>query len=252
MKVYSISKLAKLAGVSVRTLHHYDEIGLLKPSFRNDAGYRQYQREDLLRLQQVLFYRELDFSLIEIKDILDDPDYNEIQALVNHRHSIEKRIERLSNLLVTLDKTISYFREETMALTDEELYEGFSKEQIERYNREVDERFGPGAVQASRERIGKLSKKQWQAVKEEGGVVILEMAELMDLPPESPEVQKLIKRHHAWIENFWTPNAESYKGLGRGYTENPEFRAFYDKYKIGLADFFCAAMEYYAETELDK
>ena len=99
MKVYTVSRLAKLAGVSVRTLHHYDETGLLKPSFRSESGYRQYQREDLLRLQQILFYRELDFSLSEIKDILDDPEYDEVQALVSHRQSIEQRIERLSNLL---------------------------------------------------------------------------------------------------------------------------------------------------------
>ena len=137
-----------------------------------------------------------------------------------------------------------------MVLTDEELYEGFSKEQIERYNREVDEKYGSGTVEATRERIGKLSKKQWQEVKEEGGVIAPEMAELIDLPPESPEVQKLVKRHHAWIENFWAPNAESYKGLGKMYTENPEFREFYDKYKTGLADFMCEAMEYYADAEL--
>ena len=250
MKIYTVSRLAKLAGVSVRTLHHYDETGLLKPSFRSDSGYRQYQREDLLRLQQILFYRELDFTLNEIKGILDDPEYDEVQALVNHRQSIEQRIKRLSNLLTTIDKTISHYREDAMTLTDEELYEGFSKEQIERYNKEVDEMFGPGTVKASRERIGKLTKKQWQEVKKEGEVINLEMAELMDLPPESPDVQKLIKRHYTWIENFWTPNAESYKGLGRGYVENPEFREFYDKYKPGLADFLSAAMEYYAEKNL--
>ena len=110
--------------------------------------------------------------------------------------------------------------------------------------------YGPGTVEATRERIGKLSKKQWQEIKEEGEAINREMAELMDLSPESPEVQKLIKRHHTWIENFWTPNAESYKGLGRGYTENPEFREFYDKYKAGLADFFCDAMAYYSDTQL--
>ena len=250
MKVYTVSKLAKLAGVSVRTLHHYDETGLLKPSFRSDSGYRQYQRKDLLRLQQILFYRELDFSLSVIKDILDDPDYDEVRALVNHRHNLEQRIERLSNLLNTLDKTILHYKEDTMALTDEELYEGFTKEQIERYNKEVDEMYGPGTVEATRERIGKLTKKQWQGVKEEGEAINVEMAGLMDLSPESPEVQNLVKRHHAWIENFWTPNAESYKGLGKGYTENPEFREFYDKYKTGLADFFYAAMKHFADTEL--
>ena len=250
MEVYTVSKLAKLAGVSVRTLHHYDETGLLKPSFRSDSGYRQYQRKDLLRLQQILFYRELDFSLNEIKDILDDPDYDEVRALVNHRHNLEQKIERLSNLLNTLDKTILHYKGDTMALTDEELYEGFTKEQIERYNKEVDEMYGAGTVQATRERIGKLTKKQWQGVKEEGEAINVEMAELMDLSPDSPEVQELVKRHHAWINNFWTPNAESYKGLGKGYVENSEFRKFYDRYKSGLADFLCAAMEHYADREL--
>ena len=137
-----------------------------------------------------------------------------------------------------------------MVLTDEELYEGFSKEQVKRCNKKVDENYGPGTVKATRERLGKLSKEQWQEVKEEDGAINLEMAELMDMPPESPEVQKVVKRHHAWIENFWTPNAESYKGLGRGYAEDPEFREFYDKYKPGLADFLCAAMEYYADSRL--
>jgi DNA-binding transcriptional MerR regulator len=234
----------------VRTLHHYDEIGLLKPSFRSEPGYRKYQREDLLRLQQILFYRELDFSLTEIKDILDDPAHDEVKALKDHRNTIEKRIERLSNLLATIDKTIKHYKEETMTLTDEELYEGFSKEQIERYNKEVDEKYGQGTVKASRERIGKLTKEAWQKVKDESGAIAIEMAKLIDLPPESPEVQKLVKRHHTWILNFWTPDKVSYKGLGRGYIENPEFREFYDKYKTGLAEFFCAAMEYYADTEL--
>ena len=250
MKAYTVSRLAKLAGVSVRTLHHYDETGLLKPSFRSDSGYRQYQREDLLRLQQILFYRELDFSLNEIKEILDDPGYDQVQALVNHRQSIEQRIERLSDLLNTIDKTLTQYKEDSVVLTDEELYEGFSKEQIDRYNKEVDEKYGPGTVKASKERIEKLSKKKWKRVKKEGGAIALEMSELIDIPPESPEVQKLVKRHHAWIENFWTPDAESYKGLAIGYVENPEFRAFYDKYKTGLAEFLCAAMEYYADTEM--
>jgi MerR family transcriptional regulator, thiopeptide resistance regulator len=226
----------------VRTLH----------PFRSESGYRKYQREDLLRLQQILFYGELDFSLTEIKDILDDPEYDEVKALKDHRNTIEKRIERLSNLLKTIDKTISHYKEDTMTLTDEELYEGFSKEQIERYNKEVDEKYGPGTLKASRERIGKLSKEERQKVKDEGGAIAIEMVELMDLPPESKEVQKLVKRHHAWILNFWTPTAETYKGLGRGYIENPEFREFYDKFKPGLAGFLCAAMEYYADTKLDK
>ncbi len=251
MKVYTVSMLAKLAGVSVRTLHHYDEIGLLKPSFRTDSGYRKYQREDLLRLQQILFYRELDFSLTGIKDILDDSEYDEVQALKDHRNTIEKRIERLSNLLKTIDKTISHYKEETMTLTDEELYEGFSKENIERYKKEVDEKYDPELVKTSRERMSKMSRREWHETKDEGDAITRELADFMGkASPESKEVQTIIKRHHAWIEKFYPANAETYKGLGMTYKENPEFRAYYDKYKPGLADFLCTAMEFYADSQL--
>ncbi len=251
MKVYTVSRLAKLAGVSVRTLHHYDEIGILKPSFRSDNGYRGYKREELLRLQQILFYREMDFSLTEIKDILDDPEYDEVQALVKHRQTIEERIGRLSNLLATIDKTIKHYKEETMTLTDEELYEGFSKEKIERYKKEVDDKYDPELVKTSRERMGKMSRREWYETKDEGEKISKDMSELMgNSSTDSKEVQAIIKRHHAWIEKFYTANAETYKGLGKTYVENPEFRAYYDKFKPGLAEFLCAAMEYYADKQL--
>ncbi len=251
MRVYTVSRLAKLAGVSVRTLHHYDKTGLLKPSFRSDSGYRKYQREELFRLQQILFYRELDFSLTEIKEILDDPDYDEVQALINHRKSIEQRIERLSSLLSTIDKTIKHYKEDTMTLTDEELYEGFSEEQIERYNKEVDEKYDPELVKTSRQRMSKMSRSEWLETKDEGDAITRELADLIGkASPDSKEVQVIIKRHHEWIEKFYPANAGTYKGLGKTYTENPEFRAFYDKYKTGLAKFLCAAMEYYADNQL--
>ncbi len=253
MTVYNVSRLAKLAGVSVRTLHHYDEIGLLKPSFRSDSGYREYQREDLLRLQQILFYRELDFSLTEIRGILDDPEYDEVQALVKHRQTIKERIGRLSNLLATIDKTIKHYKEETMTLTDEELYEGFSKEKIERYKKEVDEKYDPELVKTSRERMSKMSRREWHETKDEGETISRELADLMGkASPDSKEVQAVIKRHHAWIEKFYPANGDTYKGLGKTYTENPEFRAYYNRFKPGLAEFLCAAMEYYADRELGE
>lgn len=253
MKVYNVSMLAKLAGVSVRTLHHYDDIGLLKPSFRSSSGYRKYQRDDLLRLQQILFYRELDFSLAEIRDILDDPDYDEVQALVNHRKSIEQRVERLSNLLKTLDKTLLHYKEESMALTDEELYEGFSREKIERCKKEVEEKYDPKLVSTSRERVGKMSRNEWNRTKDEGEAIAGDMAGVMNnASPESAEAQAIVKRHHDWIENFYPADRDTYKGLGMTYAQNPEFREYYDKFRPGLADFMCAAMGYFADRELDS
>ncbi|MFN2140328.1 MAG: MerR family transcriptional regulator, partial [Candidatus Promineifilaceae bacterium] len=123
-KGYTVSQLAKLAGVSVRTLHHYDEIGLLVPAARSDAGYRLYNEEDLLRLQQILFFRELDFPLDDIRQILDDPAFDSLAALEEHRRLLHERAGRIGRLLNTIDRTIAKLTENDMddKVTDEELY----------------------------------------------------------------------------------------------------------------------------------
>lgn len=139
-----------------------------------------------------------------------------------------------------------------MKMKDEELYEGFTKEQIERYKREAREMYDPKLVKESEKRIGKMSKEQWSALKAEGGEVARLIAELMDKKPDDPEVQKLVARHHAWIERFYPASAEVYRGLGQLYAEHQEFRKFYDKVRSGLADFMRAAMTYYADHALSE
>jgi DNA-binding transcriptional MerR regulator len=250
---YTGQQLARWAGVSVRTLHHYDHEGLLKPSARTTAGYRQYGEADLLRLQQILFFRELDFPLTDIQAILDQPGFDQVQALHDHRRLLQQEADRLGRLLNTIEKTISRLTEDHMTttpMTDEELYAGFTPEQIERYTREANERYDPKIVAESNRRVRNMSKAQWQAVKNEGGAMAQQLADLMDKQPSDPAVQAAIARHYAWVDNFWHPTAESYRGLGQGYAEHPEFRAFYDKYCLGLADFLCAAMSYYADRIL--
>jgi DNA-binding transcriptional MerR regulator len=239
-----------LAGVSVRTLHHYDHIGLLIPSARTAAGYRLYGKADLLRLQQILFFRELDFPLANIQAILDDPGFDQVKALHDHKLMLQQEADRLGRLLNTIEKTISRLTEDHMSMTDAELYEGFTPEQIERYTREVNERYDPKIVAESNRRVRNMSKAQWQAVKAEGGAVAQQLADLMDKKPSDAAVQAAIARHYAWVDNFWHPTAESYRGLGQGYAEHPEFRAFYEKYRPGLADFMYAAMSYYADHTL--
>ena len=250
MKAYTVRQVADMAGVSVRTLHHYDHIGLLTPSSRTEAGYRLYAEEDLLRLQQILFFKELDFPLGEIRSILDDPGFDQVAALQNHRRLLQKRAERLTSLLKTIDKTIRKLTEDDMTLTDAELYEGFSQEQVERYRREARERWGD-VVEESEGRVRAMSRAQWQAVKEEGDQVTRALAALMDRAPGDPEVQGYIARHHAWIEHFYPAPAEVYRGLGQGYVEHEEFRKFYDQYRPGLAGFMQAAMACYADHELE-
>ena len=137
-----------------------------------------------------------------------------------------------------------------MTLTDAELYEGFSQEQIESYKREVQERYDPALVAESNRRVSKMSKAQWQAIGAEGQQTTLRMAELMDRDPRDPEVQQTIARHHAWVENFYPCSAEVYRGLGQLYTSDDRFRAHYEDFGPNLADFMQAAMNYYADHTL--
>jgi MerR family transcriptional regulator, thiopeptide resistance regulator len=249
---YTVSRLAEMAGVSVRTLHHYDEIGLLRPAARSAAGYRLYGERDLLRLQQILFFRELDFALDDIRRILDDPAFDPLAALENHRQMLLERAARIGRLLTTIDRTISKLTENDMddKVTDEELYAGFTAEQRERYEREVREQYDPELVAESNRRARNMSRAQWQALREEGEEVHLALAGLMDRPPDDPAVQALIGRHYAMMNQFYPVSAEIYRGLGQLYISNEEFRAFYDKVRPGLADFLQPAMAYYAEHSL--
>jgi DNA-binding transcriptional MerR regulator len=249
---YTVRRVAEMAGITVRTLHHYDALGLLSPSMRSAAGYRLYGEADLLRLQQILFFRELGFPLEQIRAIVEDPHFDEARALERHRQMLALERERISRLIETVDRTLDRLREENMGMTDEELYAGFSQEQIERYKREAREQYGEQIVEESERRAKGMNKDQWQAVKDEGDAVTRGLAQLMDRPVDDPEVQALIARHYKWVCAFWTPDAEAYKGLGQLYTDNPEFTANYDKYRNGLADFLRRAMTYYADHALTR
>ena len=255
LKTRTVRQLAKLAGVSVRTLHHYDQIKLLRPSARTDAGYRLYGDADALRLQQILFYRELDFPLAEIQVILDRPGFDQIEALRDHRRMLTERAERLARLLRTVDRTIAKLTgEDTMPLTDEDIYEGFSPEErakLKGYEAEAADHWGEMAAESGR-RVRQMTKAQWQAIQQEGGAVTQRMAELMGRPVGDADVQAAIARQHAWIENFYPCPAEIFRGLGQMYVDDPRFAANYEKMKPGLAVFMRDAMMYYAEHTLAK
>ena len=252
MGKYTVRQIAGMADITVRTLHHYDAVGLLRPAARSAAGYRLYGEADLLRLQQILFFRELGFSLEQIRTIVEDPHFDQVRALEDHRRMLQAQVTRLERLLATVERTITHLTEGNMGMTDAELYEGFSQEQIERYKREAREKYGEKIVEESEQRVKGMSKDHWQAINAEGDAATQAIAELagQGCEPGNPEVQRNIARHYAWIDHFWHPTPESYAGLGRTYAENPEFRAFYDKYRPGFADFMAAAMAYYSEHSM--
>ncbi len=255
MKKYSAKGLSKLAGVSVRTLHHYDEIGLLKPAIRTEARYRLYGENELLKLQQILFYKELDFSLKEITDILDDPDFDLIKAFESHKQDLISRQNRISLMLNTIDKTVLNLKGKKM-ITNEELYEGFSREKVKKIRSEAIEKYGEQKVEKSESYLKKLSKEQLEQLKNEQKEIVKNLFGFSDKDPESEIVQMEIARHYKNTRKFWGTDGSSlsqwkeYKGLGELYIADEHFTMIVGKTQPEFAIFLSKAMTYFANTQL--
>lgn len=243
---YTVRQLSKMAGVSIRTLHYYDEIGLLKPDAYGENGYRYYGEEALLRLQQILFFRELDFSLAEIQSILDRPDFDLLQALQVHRKTLRGRIERLERLVHTVDKTIHHLKGEAQ-MSNQEYYEGFSEEKQKEYEQYIRQRWGDESYESSARRWNALSAEEKKAYGERGDALNRALAARMEKDYQDPEVQTLIEQYRAHLCFFYDVTLEIFEGLGHGYNQHPDFIAFYDAYKPGLSAFMEQAITYYCQ-----
>jgi len=250
---YTVKKLSDLAGVSVRTLHYYDQIGLLKPCTIEANGYRSYGENELLKLQQILFFRELDFPLKEIKKILSSPHFDMRAALYDQRRLIELKKNRLSRLIKTIDKTIEKINQENI-MDDQELFGGFTKEEMDRYTEEARKRWGStDAFKQSQERVEKMGKPGIDLAMEKAGQITENIAECMKsgLSPESEAVQKEIQTHYDWLRNFYEPDLEIYRGLANLYVDDGRFKSYYEKFAPGLAEFMQDAMIAYCEARED-
>jgi DNA-binding transcriptional MerR regulator len=242
---YTVKELAAMAGVSVRTLHHYDAIGLVRAAARSASGYRLYGEEELLRLQQVLFYRELDMSLADIERILDSQGFDTASALEEHRRLLVARAERIARLMETVDRTIGRLKGETMT-NDEELYAGFAKDEIESIKAEAKDRWGGTEAYAqSQRRVANMSKEEWAMVKAEGEAIDEAVAQAMrdGAKPESAIAQAAMARKYEHLRHFYEPSMEMFAGLGRMYVENERFKARYEAMAPGLADYLRRAMD---------
>ena len=249
---YSINKLAKLAGVSVRTLHYYDQIGLLKAGRVAENGYRWYEGKELIRLQQILFFRELDFPLLEIKRILDAPDFQITTALVDQKKLIELKRKRLAGLIKTIDKTIQNLNNKT-TMDDKDLYNGFSEEEMKKFSEEAKQRWGnTEAYKQSTARVAKMSKDDTAAIQKENNELMKEIAANMAKGPQSPEIQKLIAQHYNNLRHFYEPNLEMYRGLGQMYVNDERFGKYFEKYAPDLARFMRDAIANYCDSQTKK
>jgi DNA-binding transcriptional MerR regulator len=254
--VYTVAKLAKVSGVSVRTLHWYDQVGLLQPAYHGANGYRYYEEEQLLILQQILFFRELGFELKQIEKILKRNDFDKMRALSAHRQVLQKNVERTKKLIKTIDRTIEHLKG-TQKMKDHEMYLGFSKEKQEEYQKYLVNRFGDkieNSIKESNERVKKMTKEDLEKSQKDWIHILDDLAKQWkkQAPASSPEVQKIIRRHYEWLKNYWTPDRTSYAGMGEGYTGFEWKDAFkaYDSEHPKLAGFLAEGIKIFAETEL--
>ena len=237
---YSVGEVAGLAGVTVRTLHHYDEIGLLSPGTRTPSGYRRYDDADLDRLQQVLFYRELGFSLEEVAAVLDDRDVGPTEHLRRQHALLTGRIARLQEMAAAVEQAMEA-RKMGIDLTPEEKFEVFGEGYAE-YEAEAEQRWGESdAWKQSQQKAAKLSKADWIRIKAEGDAIMRRIAEGVraGVPADSEQAMDVAEDHRQHIiRNFYDCSYAMQRGLAEMYLADPRFQATYEKEVEGGAAWF--------------
>jgi DNA-binding transcriptional MerR regulator len=252
VKDLTVKQLAAVSGVTVRTLHHYDYIGLLPPAHVGENGYRYYGRPELLRLQRILFHRELGVPLEQIAEILELEGDDEVGVLLAHRGKLEADRERYRILIETIDRTVASIRGEN-TMSNAELYKGFSPEKQAEYEAWLIERYGEPMEQGvahSRKAFDALSGAEREALGAELKAVEEGLAEGLrrGVDPASDAVDGLIRRHRAWVAKMWAGPCEpkAYAGLAELYRSHPDFVARYETIAPGFTDFLVAAMKVHA------
>jgi DNA-binding transcriptional MerR regulator len=250
---YSVGRVADLAGVTIRTLHHYDEIGLLSPSGRSAAGYRIYEVPDLERLQRILFYRELGFALEEIAAIVDDPRTDAVGHLRRQRGLLTERIERLQRMVAAIDYEMEAL-EMDIKLTPEERLEVFGDFDPEDYAEEAEQRWSDtDAYRQSQRRVSSYTKEDWLKIKAEQEEIEKKLAELLvGAAPDSEEAMAAVEAHRQHISRwYYDCSHEIHRGLGEMYVSDDRFRANYDELAPGLSEFIRDAARANAERASD-
>lgn len=253
MKDLTVRQLAAISGVTVRTLHHYDEIGLLKPASVGANGYRYYGRRELLRLQRVLFHRELGVPLSSIAELLDLEEKDPVAALLQHRARLTAERERYRILIETIDRTIADMKGET-TMSSADLYKGFSPETQAGYEAWLIERYGEpmrAGIEHSRKSYARMSPAERASLGQELQEVEQALADGLraGVDPASEAIDPLIARHRTWVASMWGRpcSAEAYAGLADLYLAHPDFVARYERIEQGFAAYLASAMKLHAE-----
>ncbi|MBI4658553.1 MAG: MerR family transcriptional regulator [Verrucomicrobia bacterium] len=250
---YTVKQVAEMSGVSVRALHFYDEVGLLKPAYHAANGYRLYEEPQLLTLQQILFYRELGFELKQIRSMLSQPDFDKIAALESHRKVLRKNLAHTRKLIETIDKTIQHLKG-TKRMKSQELFEGFDPKEQAKHEQYLIDRYGEcmkESIAQSKARVKHWTKRDWAKSGAAFDGICKDLVKAMGqaLPPDSTEVQAVVRRHCEWLKQFWTPKHESYAGHGQ-FIVDSDLRKAYETHDPRLPEFAAAAIKIFAEREL--
>ncbi len=241
--MYTVQKLASLAGVTPRSLHYYDEIGLLPPARIAENGYRYYDEGSLLRLQQILLYRELDLPLAEIKRILDGEAFDALISLRGHQETLRQRIKRTEKLIASITDTIQYL-EGKKEMDEIKMFEPFNEKQQAEYEVEVAEKYDPRIVKASQQKWKNYSREDKQRIGEEGNAVYRDFVLAIPKGPSSLEAQDCVRRWRAHMAYFWEPDDEQCLGLADLYNDDPRFKTNFDKIDPRLAEFVRESVRY--------
>lgn len=252
MKELTVKQLAAISGVTVRTLHHYDEIGLLTPAHVGANGYRYYGRAELMRLQRILFHRELGVPLGEIVELLALEGEDQVGVLMRHRERLEAERARFRILIETIDRTVASIKGEThMSNTD--LYQGFSAEKQADYEAWLVERYGASMqerLDLSRKAVAKMSEAEQAALMDTLKDIETGLVEGMKrgIDPAAEPVDRMIARHRAWVAVAWDKPCppDAYAGLADMYLSHPDFVARYEALGPGFAVWLTDAMKAHA------
>ncbi|WP_338470624.1 MerR family transcriptional regulator [Niallia sp. XMNu-256] len=247
---YTVQKLAKLAGISTRTLRYYDEIDLLKPARINSSGYRIYAQEEVDRLQQILFYRELGVELKDIKEILTNPAFDSNKALREHLQELLEKRMQLDVLIANVTKTIAS-KEGRMTMSNKEKFAGFKKKMIDeneqKYGQEARDKYGEEAVDASNSKLMNMTEEQYKEMTLIGEEINVTLAQAMKTGDPTGELaQKTADLHKKWLMFHWKDySKKAHAGLAQMYVDDERFTAYYDKIEPGAAQFLRDAIHFY-------
>jgi len=249
---YTIKDIAKIAGISTRTLRYYDEIKLLSPKRISSNGYRIYGKEEVNKLQQILFYREFDIKLENIAELITRNDFDREKALIEHRENLLGKRKQIDDLIQNLDESIEEMKGRTI-MKDHDKFKGFKEQKISEnekiYGKEIREKYGDEVIEESNKKYMGQTKEQYEQAETRSKKILSKLYQAMEEgEPASEEAQEVARLHQEWLMLYWpTYSKEAHRGLAQMYVDDERFTKFYDDGKKGAAEYLKQIIDEYTK-----